>query len=403
MTTPDAGGYAVHASAPPPPPGSSGLGHSSMRLPIRVTLAILGGVLCALAFPEPGIVWAAPLGVALMTAAWWRASWRQALLSGYLSGLAFNLILLSWIRVLGLDAWLALSVGWSVWWILLGLGTAAATWLRGWWPLAVAGVWVLVEGLRGRLPWGGFPWGRLAFANSDTTLTPWSSLLGSAAVTALVAGIGALLLMIARELYARKLGHAVVAVIVVAVLGTSGLLIPLPTAGEGTPANVTMAVVQGSVPRTGLDVNSQRRAVLDNHVAVTLELAEQVQRGEVPAPQAVIWPENSSDVDPFLDPAARAEIDIAAKAIGVPILVGAVVEASSGDAAQHRHRVGSATGANGHVHQAASRSVRRIFAGTQPADPGDHPVRADPAGFRRRRLLRGTAVGPGTHRGHHLL
>jgi apolipoprotein N-acyltransferase len=263
-----------------------------------------------------------------MTAAWWRAPWRQALVSGYLAGLVFNLILLSWLRVLGVDAWLALAVGWSVWWMLLGLGTAAVTWLRGWWPLAVAGLWVLVEGLRGRLPWGGFPWGRLAFANSDTTLTPWASLLGSAAVTALVAGIGAMLLVFARELYARRLGRAAAAALVVGVLAASGLLIPLPTAGEGSPADVTMAVVQGSVPRTGLDVNSQRRAVLDNHVAVTLELAEQVQRGEVPAPQAVIWPENSSDVDPLTDPAARAEIDVAAKAIGVPILVGAVVEAS---------------------------------------------------------------------------
>ncbi|MCB0914096.1 MAG: apolipoprotein N-acyltransferase [Actinobacteria bacterium] len=298
-----------------------------MSLSLRVLLAVLGGLTCALAFPEPGLPWAAPVGVAVMTAAWWRAPWRHAVLAGYLGGLAFNLVLLSWLRVLGVDAWLALAVGWSVWWILLGLGTAAATWLRGWWPLAVAGLWVLVEALRGRMPWGGFPWGRLAFANSDTVLTPWSAVLGSAAVTALVAGIGAMLLVIVREAYSRRFDRALGAIGIVAVLALSGVLIPLPTVGQGSPAYVPLAVVQGSVPRIGLTEGAQRRAVLDNHVTATLELAERVQRGEEPAPAAVIWPENSSDVNPYTDSAARAQIDIAAKAIGVPILVGAVVEA----------------------------------------------------------------------------
>ena len=35
----------------------------------------------------------------------------------------------------------------------------------------------------------------------------------------------------------------------------------------------TVAVIQGNVPRAGLDFNAQRRAVLDNHVQRTLELA----------------------------------------------------------------------------------------------------------------------------------
>ncbi|MDQ1248574.1 MAG: apolipoprotein N-acyltransferase [Actinomycetota bacterium] len=297
--------------------------------PTRVVLGVTGGVLVALAFPDVGFTPAAPFGVALMTAAWWRAPWRQAVLSGYLSGLAFNIILLSWIRVLGNDAWAALAVGWSLWWILIALGTAATTWWRGWWPLGVAGIWVLVEAVRGRLPWGGFPWGRLAYANSDSPLTPWASLLGAAMVTALVALIGALLVVLARALYARQLAASAAAAVGIVVAAGSGLLIPLPTAGQGDPAQVTFAVVQGSVPRTGLDFNAQRRAVLDNHVSATVELAAQVARGERPAPQAVVWPENSSDVDPFTDPQARLSIDAAADAIGVPILVGAVIDAGS--------------------------------------------------------------------------
>ena len=87
-----------------------------------------------------------------------------------------------------------------------------------------------------------------------------------------------------------------------------------------------MAVIQGKVPRLGLDFNAQRRAVLDNHVERTLELARDVAAGDQPQPDLVIWPENSSDIDPYTNPDAAREIDRAAVAIDAPILVGAVVE-----------------------------------------------------------------------------
>ncbi len=55
------------------------------------------------------------------------------------------------------------------------------------------------------------------------------------------------------------------------------------------------------MPRTGLDALGQKRAVTRNHVAETLRLAADVKAGKVPAPDLVLWPENSSDLDPFLD------------------------------------------------------------------------------------------------------
>jgi apolipoprotein N-acyltransferase len=76
------------------------------------------------------------------------------------------------------------------------------------------------------------------------------------------------------------------------------------------------------VPRLGLDFNAQRRAVLDNHVDGTLELADRVQLGQTPRPDLVIWPENASDIDPLRNPDAATQISRAADAIGVPILVG---------------------------------------------------------------------------------
>jgi len=104
----------------------------------------------------------------------------------------------------------------------------------------------------------------------------------------------------------------------------SGLLVP--TAAPHGPA-VTVAIVQGNVPRLGLEFNAQRRAVLDNHVDATLDLAAQVAAGKSRRPDLVIWPENASDIDPLIaeDADARARISQAADAIRAPILVGTLL------------------------------------------------------------------------------
>jgi apolipoprotein N-acyltransferase len=84
--------------------------------------------------------------------------------------------------------------------------------------------------------------------------------------------------------------------------------------------------VQGNVPRLGLDFNAQRAAVLENHLSATRELAADVRAGRVEQPELVIWPENASDIDPFGDPAAYDAIDAAVRDVGVPVLVGAVLQ-----------------------------------------------------------------------------
>ncbi|MCW2577412.1 MAG: Apolipoprotein N-acyltransferase, partial [Modestobacter sp.] len=66
--------------------------------------------------------------------------------------------------------------------------------------------------------------------------------------------------------------------------------------------------------------------VLDNHAAETERLAADVARGAAAQPDLVIWPENSSDIDPYDNADAAQVITRAARAIGAPILVGAVVD-----------------------------------------------------------------------------
>ncbi|MCU1691375.1 MAG: Apolipoprotein N-acyltransferase, partial [Frankiales bacterium] len=58
----------------------------------------------------------------------------------------------------------------------------------------------------------------------------------------------------------------------------------------------------------------------------TEQLAADVSAGRTPRPDLVVWPENASDLDPFTDPGAAALIDRAVRAVGVPVLVGAVLD-----------------------------------------------------------------------------
>jgi apolipoprotein N-acyltransferase len=106
-------------------------------------------------------------------------------------------------------------------------------------------------------------------------------------------------------------------------LGLAGR--PTVQHGAGAPTE-TIAVIQGDVPRAGLEFNAERRAVLDLHAQQTHQLAADVRAGTAPQPSMVIWPENSTDIDPYRNADANAVISSAATDIGVPILVGAVVQ-----------------------------------------------------------------------------
>jgi apolipoprotein N-acyltransferase len=109
---------------------------------------------------------------------------------------------------------------------------------------------------------------------------------------------------------------------------------------------VRVAAVQGNVPEAGLEFNAERRAVLDNHVQGTIALAERVATGRAEQPDLVFWPENASDIDPLRNPDAAAVITEAADAIGVPILVGAVLREPAG----HLSNAGIVWGPTGSDH-----------------------------------------------------
>ncbi len=296
-------------------------------LPLRVAapLALLAGVLLWLAFPPVAIGPSAVVGVALLSAALWRASVRRGLGLGLSAGLVFFLLLLEWMRVIGPDAWVMLALLCASWIALLGAATAIVTRLPAA-PVWIACLWVLAEALGGRIPFGGFPWGNLAFAQPDSILGKWAPLGGTPLVTFVVALLGAALVSatISIRRHERRPALIWLGVVVLGVLVPVAL--PATTGGDdvGGPSSATIALVQGGTPQTGMGAMDVRRAVLDNHVAQTMLLAAAIRSGQEPQPDFVLWPENASDIDPFADTAAADAISAAAKAVGAPILVGAV-------------------------------------------------------------------------------
>lgn len=297
------------------------------RWPGRSLLAsvvgsLVGGLVLATAFPPYGWWISAPLAVGLLALCWRGRSVRVGAGLGAVAGLAFFVPLLSWLAVVGVDAWLLLAVVEASFVAALGAGVAAVSRLPGW-PAWTACLWVAEEALRDRVPLGGFPWGRLGFAAAGSPLAPYAALGGVPLVSFVVALVGVLVAAALVGAGRRRLLPVALAVLA----GGGGLAVPVPTAGSaaGGPAYATVALVQGDVPRSGLDAFGQRAAVLDHHVAATEALAREVRAGRVPAPQAVIWPENATDLDPYADPAAAAAIDRAVRAVGVPVLVGAVI------------------------------------------------------------------------------
>ena len=335
-------GAAVRGSLPPrsageaaPPevgsrqPSSGGRAH---RLVALLAAAGAGGVL-VLAFPPSG-VW--PLAFGSVAVLGWlvrgRSGWAGAGL-GLAFGVAFFVPLLRWSGIyVGPAPWLILAGAQAVFVAALGAAAAVVSRLPGW-PVWWAAMWVAQEAARARGPFGGFPWGRLAFSQDGSPLA-WLAAYGGAPLVsfavALVGGLLAAVLTPGGRGRPRRAPAAALGLVLALVLAGSALARAAAGPDGSTPTS-TVAIVQGNVPQLGLDFNAQRAAVLRNHVQRTLELADAVAAGRLPRPQLVIWPENAADIDPLADAGARADIDRAARAVGVPILVGAVLDGPGPD------------------------------------------------------------------------
>ncbi|MEU3917170.1 apolipoprotein N-acyltransferase [Streptomyces sp. NPDC029004] len=311
-------------------------GHPLLRRSVRPGAAALSGVMLFLSFPPRPLWWLALPAFALLGWTLYGRRLRPAFGLGYLTGLGFLLPLLVWTgEEVGALPWVALTAAEAVFVALACMGIAAVSRLPLW-PVWAAGVWIVGEAARARMPFGGFPWGKIAFGQADSVFLPLAAVGGTPLLSFAVVLCGFGLYETARRVHAyRRTGElprgAALAAVLTVLVPVAGSLAALPlvddTAEDGT---ATVAAIQGNVPRLGLDFNSQRRAVLDNHARRTQQLAADVKAGKVARPDFVLWPENSSDLDPYRNPDAKLVIDRAVRAIGVPTVVGAVVTPDTG-------------------------------------------------------------------------
>ncbi|MFE6739651.1 apolipoprotein N-acyltransferase [Streptomyces tubercidicus] len=317
------------AAAPARPGRARRLAALARREAPRTGLAVVAGLLLGLAFP-PYDLWPLSLvSVAALSLLTRGRTARQGAWTGFAFGLSFFVLLLKWLHVIGWDAVVGLSIVEACFLALLGAGLAVTSRLPGW-PVWTACLWVAQEWARDRLPLGGFPWGRLAFAHTGSPLTPLAALGGAPLVTFAVALAAALLAACAGTLWGlrengslRRAVPALEAFGLAAAVTLAGVLVPVPTKADDT---VDIAVVQGNVQSPGMDFLGRPMMITDNHATATEKLAADVKAGKARKPDLVIWPENSSDLDPYQYPQAYDRIDQAVKAIGVPVLVGALVD-----------------------------------------------------------------------------
>ena len=282
-------------------------------------MTALTGLLLGIGYAPMGVWPATIVGLGLFT---WlmsgRTPWQAAALGG-VAGLAMNGITIHWVGVLGVPVAVVLVVFMSLWTALLGVMVSLLTRLRLW-VLLVPCAWVAVEMASGRIPFGGFPWNRLAYTTVDQPLSGWLPWVGATGVAFLLALTAQLGLVAVRDRHIRVRAIAVATTLFV--VGGALKLVPHATPEQ----QVTVGVVQGNVNRHLHGTSSYASSVTNNVLSETVFLlASNRATGDTPL-DFVLWPENATDVDPLTDPTTRSLVETSVALAGIPVFVGAVMD-----------------------------------------------------------------------------
>jgi apolipoprotein N-acyltransferase len=238
---------------------------------------------------------------------------REAGWLGFLFGFVFWGGMLSWIRILGVVAWIPLAVvmglfttGWA---LVMYYGRYWSMWR--WWILAM-GSWSLMEFLRARIPFGGFPWGAVGYPVGDLAW-PRSSAqwIGASGWAVIVIGFAAaVVLMFDRDSDRRPLELTVAVIITFSFLGA----VFSPDAnGEA----VRVAVVQGNSPCPRIHCENEKARIYGAHITITNTIPDG-------SADLVVWGEDSfgGAFNPTFNGDVRREIGAEAVRIGAYLLAG---------------------------------------------------------------------------------
>ena len=261
---------------------------------VALLLSALSGALLSAAFEPVGKWWVAPIALAAHMYA--LSISRKKVLSSFLFAVTLNLIVLHWSSTfVGSLPWVILAVGMSIFYLPLAL---VSKWGMTAYPL----LYILLEELRNRFPFGGFGWVRVAYTQADSPFSKIAAIGGASALSALALLIALILFFVTQ----RRIS-------VITFLPFLLILIPV---NLSTTGNATVLMIQGNVPTLGLDFNSRAKAVFNNHFEKTQE-----EIAKDPNVDFILWPENSVDVDPFLN----ADVNASLNSIQQPLIIGAIL------------------------------------------------------------------------------
>ena len=228
---------------------------------------------------------------------------QRLLVRWYLSfttGLAFFLPLLHWSSTyVGAVPWLILGIGQA----LIFSGIAIAPIKRNLMGLLTfSALFLLIEIIRMKFPFGGFGWGRVGFTQVES-LTYLYPIIG-------VAGVG-LLVAILSTLMAIRPAFILV--------GLAFFAMNFPAQSEknrdSDEPTFHIVAVQGGVDDLGLAFNDRAMRILQRHIDAT-------PRNQVA--DLVLWPENSIDVDPATNKMAADKLKDLMSDLNSPLLAGVV-------------------------------------------------------------------------------
>ena len=221
---------------------------------------------------------------------------NRKILSTFIFAATLNLIVLHWSSTfVGSVPWIILALGLSIFYLPLAL---VSRWGMTSYPL----IFIMLEEVRNRFPFGGFGWVRVAYTQADAPFSKIAAIGGASGLSALAVLSGLILYFGAKREFS--------------------LITFLPFLLLFVPVNLTVTsatnvlMVQGNVPQMGLDFNSRAKAVFNNHFERT-----QVELAKDSNVDFVLWPENSVDVDPFVNQDVKKALDSVQK----PLIIGAIL------------------------------------------------------------------------------
>jgi apolipoprotein N-acyltransferase len=253
---------------------------------------------------------------------------RRGFWLGLVFGLAFHGATLYWILRFGELAWVAVTIVSALW--LGAFGLLATSLIRRRGPITgaigVASAWTVLEWLKGMWPLGGFTWGTLGVSQVDNLATVrLATVAGVWGVTFAVVAVNAALIGLldgGAWPGARGFRHRLVALLGALTLAVAPLALPFASA-DGRAVDI--ATIQVDVRRAAGPISaSEDLRIAEMHIAQHRLLAASEE------PDLVVWGEGALDPQAAADPAVRAMVARTIRDLGVPTIVGAVVDDADG-------------------------------------------------------------------------